>query len=255
MKDIDGGGFDSPAYLAHVEADIQAGFLRKVYAILCIQLCITLGFIALFIYDEDVKAFAQQNSWLFLASVITSIVLICCMGIFQTARRTFPLNYLFLLAFTICESWVMGVISSQYETDAVFLAVCVCAGVTLILTLYALQTTYDFTGYLPYLLVGVLVLILSAIFIPIYRGTVEAKIFGAIGALLYSMFLVYDTQCLLVGSNGHVGVDEYVFAALNLYLDIINLFQMILIMIDDPAAAFQQQGGPESAEDAEECVA
>ena len=183
------------------------------------------------------------------------------MGIFQTARRTFPLNYAFLLAFTICESWVMGVISSQYDTDAVFLAVCVCAGVTLVLTFYALQTTYDFTGYLPYLVVGVLVLVLSAIFVPIYRGTVESKIFGALGALLYSMFLVYDTQCLLTASNGHVGVDEYVFAALNLYLDIINLFQMILIMIDDPAAAFETRagGGPEGEEvvdgGREECVA
>jgi len=43
------------------------------------------------------------------------------------------------------------------------------------------------------------------------------------------LFIVYDTQLMLGGKHKYaISMDEYVFAALNLYLDIINLFLYIL---------------------------
>jgi FtsH-binding integral membrane protein len=50
------------------------------------------------------------------------------------------------------------------------------------------------------------------------------------GCLLFSFYLVYDTQLILGGQHKkyQFSVDDYVFAALNLYLDIINLFIFIL---------------------------
>jgi len=47
------------------------------------------------------------------------------------------------------------------------------------------------------------------------------------GALLFSFYIVYDTQKMLGSYGGHkvqFSVDDYCFAALNLYLDVINLF-------------------------------
>ena len=52
------------------------------------------------------------------------------------------------------------------------------------------------------------------------------------GALLFSMYIVYDTQLMMGGKHKlSVSPEEYVFAALNLYLDIINLFLYILTII------------------------
>lgn len=49
------------------------------------------------------------------------------------------------------------------------------------------------------------------------------------------MYIVYDTQLIVGGAHKkhEFGVDDYVFAALNLYLDIINLFIFILSIIND----------------------
>ena len=53
--------------------------------------------------------------------------------------------------------------------------------------------------------------------------------FGAAGALVFSLYLVYDTQLMLGGKHKHaLSPEEYIFAALNLYLDIVNLFLYIL---------------------------
>ena len=56
--------------------------------------------------------------------------------------------------------------------------------------------------------------------------------YGAAGALVFSLYLVYDTQLMLGGKHKYaLSPEEYIFAALNLYLDIINLFLYILMIV------------------------
>lgn len=45
-------------------------------------------------------------------------------------------------------------------------------------------------------------------------------------------YLVYDTQIMMGGGKMYsISPEEYIFAALNLYLDIVNLFLYILQII------------------------
>lgn len=57
-------------------------------------------------------------------------------------------------------------------------------------------------------------------------------VYSCLGALLFAFYLVYDTQ-LLIGGNHKLSIspEEYVFAALTLYLDIVNIFMYILSII------------------------
>ena len=56
--------------------------------------------------------------------------------------------------------------------------------------------------------------------------------FGAAGALVFSLYLVYDTQLMLGGKHKYaLSPEEYIFAALNIYLDVINLFMYILMIV------------------------
>ena len=58
-------------------------------------------------------------------------------------------------------------------------------------------------------------------------------IYCAIGVLIFSMYVVYDTQLIIGGKHKkfQFSVDDYIFAALALYLDIINLFLYILALL------------------------
>jgi FtsH-binding integral membrane protein len=49
-------------------------------------------------------------------------------------------------------------------------------------------------------------------------------IYGCLGAIVFSGFIVYDTGNLIK----RFSYDEYISAAINLYLDIINLFLALL---------------------------
>ena len=82
------------------------------------------------------------------------------------------------------------------------------------------------------LFVAVIVLLvfgIIAIFIP---GKIITLIYASLGALIFSMYLVYDTQMMVGGKHKYsISPEDYIFAALNLYLDIINIFLYILTII------------------------
>ena len=53
---------------------------------------------------------------------------------------------------------------------------------------------------------------------------------GTVGALLSCLYVVYDTQMMLGGQHRYaLDPEDYVFASLNLYLDVINIFLYALI--------------------------
>lgn len=55
-------------------------------------------------------------------------------------------------------------------------------------------------------------------------------LYDGFGALLFSGYIVLDTQLIIGGKNARmkIGIDDYCLAALNIYIDIIQLFVYIL---------------------------
>merc|ERR1712037_297876 len=49
-------------------------------------------------------------------------------------------------------------------------------------------------------------------------------VYAAIGVLIFSVYLVIDTQMMMGGHKFSISPEEYVFAAIAIYLDILNLF-------------------------------
>ena len=80
-----------------------------------VQLAVTVGFIAIFVYQPDVKMFSRQHPemwWIaFAMTFVLLIVLACC----NDFRRRYPLNIILLSLFTICEGFVLGAVSSFYQ--------------------------------------------------------------------------------------------------------------------------------------------
>merc|ERR1719284_748573 len=72
--------------------------------------------------------------------------------------RTSPTNYILLGLFTLAQSFVVGIICTQYTQQSVLIALGITSLVVVGLTAFAFQTDYDFTGFGPYLFCGCLVL-------------------------------------------------------------------------------------------------
>eukprot|EP00971_Amphidinium_carterae_P179369 3557927-Amphidinium_carterae.1 len=126
--------------------------------------------------------------------------------------------------------------TAMYTWQSVVLAAGLTSIVFVGLTIYAWCSTTDFTGMGPYLFAIGLVLCVFGFTICILQlcgFNVDWLImaYDAIGVLLFSCYIVFDTQLMLGEYGGHkfqFSVDDYCMAALQLYLDIINLFLLLL---------------------------
>lgn len=145
-------------------------------------------------------------------------------------RKSYPTNLLFLAGFTGLEAYSISVVTSFYDSRIVLQAVLLTAGIFVALTLFACQTKYDFTSWMPYLFGGLWALILfgfMSAFFP-YNSTIELA-YSGIAALIFSGYILVDTQLILK----HYHVEEEIAAAISLYLDIINLFLAILRILNN----------------------
>ncbi|XP_014679534.1 PREDICTED: protein lifeguard 2-like [Priapulus caudatus] len=209
---------------------IRRAFIRKVYLILMVQLLITTGFIALFVFHDGVKYYVQHNSWLYWTSygvfLVVYIVLVCCKG----PRRRFPLNFIFLGIFTVAFSYLVGTISSYYDTKIVLMAMGISTIVCLTVSIFSIQTKYDFTKWGGMLFVAAMVLMIFGIFaIILYRYIPFLNIvYSALMALLFTAFLAFDTQMVMGNKRYSLSPEEYIYGALQIYVDVIYIFLAIL---------------------------
>jgi len=220
-----GGGFGEKA--------IRRAFIRKVYGILCVQLLVTMAIITPFMYHEPLRDYVRRSSTIYWISMVITLVCIIAMACCEGVRRKFPTNIIFLGVFTAAEGFMLGSLAARFQADAVLIAVGITAGVTLGLTLFAFQTKIDFTAC-GGMLCALLMILMVAGFILVFVGTSKIAMigYGSAGALIFSLYIVYDTQLMMGGKHKYsLDPEEYIFASLNLYLDIINLFMYILMIV------------------------
>ncbi|EAW52306.1 glutamate receptor, ionotropic, N-methyl D-asparate-associated protein 1 (glutamate binding), isoform CRA_c [Homo sapiens] len=132
---------------------------------------------------------------------------------------------------TASLSYMVGMIASFYNTEAVIMAVGITTAVCFTVVIFSMQTRYDFTSCMGVLLVSMVVLFIFAILCIFIRNRILEIVYASLGALLFTCFLAVDTQLLLGNKQLSLSPEEYVFAALNLYTDIINIFLYILTII------------------------
>ena len=214
---------------------IRRGFIIKTYGILLTQLIITGFFICLsfvpsvndFIKSDDFSRGPFFISFLILFLIITITVCIMFSCVRDTARK-FPINYILLFAFTLSMSFYCLIFCAFFDPQDVIAAAILTIAATIGLTVYAIRTKDDFS-YLGGLLFCFMFL---SIFTIGFYFWIRATIFWlALGVLVYSLYIIYDTQLIMGNVGVEYSIDDYCFAALNLYIDIIYLFLRILQII------------------------
>uniref|UniRef100_A0A7S2WBH6 Uncharacterized protein n=1 Tax=Mucochytrium quahogii TaxID=96639 RepID=A0A7S2WBH6_9STRA len=210
---------------------VRQGFVRKVFGILTLQLGVTFSFVLLCALHKPTREYMnpEVRTWPFTLGMILTfgslIGMMCCGNV----MRVYPTNYIFLTVFTLAETLMLGSTSAMYDAQSVSMACGTTFAIVAALTVFAMQTKYDFTGMGPYLLCALWGMVMYS-FIAMFIGGGTGTLYAFFGTILFSFYIVYDTQIIVGGKHRkyQIGVDDYVFAAMALYLDIINLFLYLL---------------------------
>jgi len=181
---------------------------------------------------DETRTFLKTHLWIAIIALVitfgTLIVLTCC----ENVRRKSPLNFILLFVFTLAESFLIAVSVSLYYPEQVLLALGLTILICFALTIFAFQTKIDFTVIGGFLIIAVIVLFVGTIVGIFFPGKMTTLIIASAGAILFSLYLIYDTQMMVGGNHKYsISPQEYIFAALTIYIDIINIFMYILAII------------------------
>ncbi|NXW88836.1 LFG4 protein, partial [Alopecoenas beccarii] len=217
--------FNYGSNVASASVHIRMAFLRKVYSILSIQVLLTTVTSAIFLYSTGVQAFVHERPALLLISGLGSLAIIVALTLY---RHQHPVNLYLLFGFcSLNDSLLLLFIVSFYDVSIVLQAFILTTAVFLGLTAYTLQSKRDFGKLGAGYVVGWWCLFVLFVFLFFYSETIEL-VFAAAGALLFCGFIIYDTHLLM----HKLSPEEYILAAINLYLDIINLFLHLLRLLE-----------------------
>ncbi|CAL9732574.1 bax inhibitor 1 [Monosporozyma unispora] len=224
------------------ELPVRAHFINRVMNILSLQLCVTLASILFAFQSTGFHDFMINNLSIFYLSLIIS--LITCFWLSLMPRlETYESEdvipwyvygkrgqYILLSVFTITESWMVTIFTLQYRYEIVLRAIVITTilvlGITILSKFDKLSFLVESNSSIYYWLNGSLWIMIglgiSSFFIP-WSNSMDL-IYGWLGAILFSIYLLIDLQLVL----RKVYCDEEIRCAMMIYLDIINLFLSIL---------------------------
>ncbi|XP_031097652.1 BI1-like protein [Ipomoea triloba] len=214
--------------LGYGENQLRWGFIRKVYGILAAQILLTTVVSAITVLYAPVNELLRSNSGLLIFLIFLPFILLWPLHVYQQKH---PLNLVFLGLFTTSLSFTVGMTCANTDGRIVLEALILTSAVVSALTGYtfwAAKKGKDFSFMGPILFTGLFVLILTGFiqaFFPL--GSTSSAIYSAMGAIIFCGYIVYDTDNLIKRFT----YDQYIWASVTLYLDVLNLFLTILRML------------------------
>ncbi|XP_019181041.1 PREDICTED: BI1-like protein [Ipomoea nil] len=214
--------------LGYGENQLRWGFIRKVYGILAAQILLTTVISAITVLYAPVNELLRSNSGLLIFLIFLPFILLWPLHVYQQKH---PLNFVFLGLFTASLSFTVGMTCANTDGMIVLEALILTSAVVSALTGYtfwAAKKGKDFSFMGPILFTSLFILILTGFmqaFFPL--GSTSSAIYSAIGAIIFCGYIVYDTDNLIKRFT----YDQYIWASVTLYLDVLNLFLTILRML------------------------
>ena len=199
----------------------RATLVRRTYGLVLVSVIVTMVGTSFGLNQPNLMAAVAQHPFIaFFASLAPLLM--------ATRKKTdFPCNIGLVLLF----NFVMGVIISpaiyiygRTQPGLIGQAAVLTLGAFGILTIYAFVSRRDFSAWGSFLMVGLWVLIGTALLSVFFQNSTVNLWLASVTILLFSGLLVFDTWRL----RNYYGPDEYVGAAVQIYLDLLNIFMAIL---------------------------
>ena len=201
--------------------DERATLVRRTYSLVLVCVLTTIVGTSFGLSQTALMMAVARHPFIAFMCAIAPLLL-------ATRKKTeFPMNIGLVLLF----SFVMGVMISptvfvfgRQQPALIGQAAVLTIGAFGILTLYAFASRRDFSAWGSFLIVGLWVLIGTSLLNLFFQNNTIDLWLASVAVLLFSGLLVFDTWRL----RNFYGPDEYVGAAVQIYLDLLNIFMAVL---------------------------
>lgn len=218
--------------VAELDAQWRQAFITKVYAILAIQLAITvaIAFVMMqFGGYELARWMLTDGYWTRLTSMILTFATLIGLMCYKNKH---PLNLILLGVFTCFISYMIGFTCTLYAAAGMGVLVVEAFAITSVifiaLTAFTMYSKIDFSFLGMVLPMLLLILMIWGLFVFVFFDSFAFRqVYALAGCVIFVLYILYDTHQICE----RMEYDDYVFGAVSLYLDFLNLFLFILQLL------------------------
>jgi FtsH-binding integral membrane protein len=215
----------APALQARTGAE-RATLARRTYALVFLSVIVTMLGVAFAGSQPPVMEAVAEHP------IIAFFCLFAPLIMAQKQARVFPRNIILTFLFTFIEGIYIApflAVAEAHAPGSVAQAGLLTFATFGLVSLYATVSRRDFSAWGSFFTIGLVVLIV-AMFVNMFFGNASGSLWiSAIGVVVMAGLLVFDTWRLL--RSGTLGPDDYVIAAVSIYLDLLNMFLFILSLV------------------------
>jgi FtsH-binding integral membrane protein len=197
----------------------RATLVRRTYGLVFVSVIVTALGVAFGQTQPGLMAAVAQHPF------ITMIAMFAPLWMAMQARRDFPKNIALVLIFTFIEGLFIApflFLAERSNPGITGQAGMLTLSTFGVLSLYAVFSRRDFSAWGSFFMVGLWVLIATMLISFFFPSTLASLWIAGATVLVFSGLLVFDTWRIV--RSGQYGPDDYVPAAVNIYLDLLNMF-------------------------------
>lgn len=202
----------------------RATLVRRTYLLVFASVLVTIGGAAFGMTQPAIMQSVIKHPF------ITMLCMFAPLMMAMKFRQAFPANLGLVFLFTFVEGLAISPILYIYgRTDPGLIgqAGMLTGSAFGVLTLYAFVSRRDFSAMGAFFTVGLWVLIATSLLNLFFRNQTASLWLSGATVLVFSGLLVFDTWRL----RNVYGPEDYVQAAVNIYLDLLNMFLAVLNLL------------------------
>ena len=204
----------------------RATLVRRTYALILASIVVTILGAGFAVTQPRLITTVWQHPF------ITFLCALVPLWMAMRNHRTFPQNLGFTFLFTFIEGiWISPLLMLYERMQPGIIGQAGLLTLTTfgVLSLYAVFSRRDFSAWGGFFIIGLWVLIATSL-LNMFFGNPTASLWIAAGAIfVFGGLLVFDTWRIV--RSGAYGEDDYVPAAVQIYLDLLNIFLAILQLL------------------------
>jgi modulator of FtsH protease len=204
----------------------RATLVRRTYAVVFLGIIITCAGAAFAMTQPSLMGQVAAHPIFAMIAVFAPLFLV------MRNPRAFPQNVALTGLFTFAEGVFLSPLlfmAERSQPGVVNHAALLTLGTFGALTAFTVFSRRDFSAWGSFFMVGLVVLLITSVLNIFLRSQAGALYIAAAAVFVFGGLLVFDTWRIL--RSGQYGEDDYVSAAVQIYLDLLNMFLAILSLL------------------------
>jgi FtsH-binding integral membrane protein len=219
-----GISYRMPAATAVRTGAERATLVRRTYSLVFVSILVTMAGAAFGLSQPRIMEAVARHPF------ITMLLMFAPLFMAMRARTAFPANIGFTLLFTFAEGIFISPILFMYgrsQPGVITQAALLTGSTFAVLTIYAWVSRRDFSAWGGFFTMGLWVLIGTSLLNMFFRNETAGLWIAGATVFVFGGLLIFDTWRI----RNVFSPDQYVQAAVTIYLDLLNMFLAILRLL------------------------